>query len=154
MKCKHCDVKMIKISELTMKEIISFLNNNPLKRLDKLEKNGGVLVYYREIDGIINDELFNNKIQFRKVEKIEKNKLKLFGFKTLFPLDNPTVIYNERLVYTLIPMKDEYLDIIEKGLDKLGGNYSSTKLNNILTKSFMLKEFMINYDNYIENEVI
>lgn len=30
MKCKSCDGKMIQVSDLTLKEIENFLNNNPI----------------------------------------------------------------------------------------------------------------------------
>lgn len=49
MKCKSCDGKMIKVSDLAFEEIENFFNNNPLKSLDRLENGDGVLVYYREI---------------------------------------------------------------------------------------------------------
>lgn len=152
MKCKSCDGKMVKISDLTFEEIESFLNNNPLKSLDKLENGDGVLVYYRQVSPIDENEFYGNKIQFRKVEKVENNKLKLFGFKNLFSLDNSTVIYEEHLLYTLVPMNERYLKVLKDGLEKLGSNYSGTKLNNILKKSFILEEFKKQYDGYIEKE--
>lgn len=152
MKCKCCDGKMIKVSDLTLEEIENFLNNNPLKSLDKLENGEGVLVYYREKNFFDENEFYGNKIQFRKVEKVENNKLKLFGFKNLFSLDNPTVIYRERLLYTLVPMNERYLKVLKDGLIKLDNNYSGTKLNNILKKSFMLEEFKKQYDGYVEEE--
>lgn len=37
MKCSCCDGKMIKVSDLAFEEIENFLNNNPLKFLDRLE---------------------------------------------------------------------------------------------------------------------
>lgn len=80
------------------------------------------------------------------MEKIENQMIKLSGLKLLFSLNNPTVIYNERLLYTLIPMKNEYLSVLKNGLEKLGNNYSGTKLNNILKKSFMLEELKEIYD--------
>ncbi|MGL6114443.1 MAG: hypothetical protein ACRC1R_05330 [Cetobacterium sp.] len=95
---------------------------------------------------------YGNKIQFRKVEKVEKAMLKLYGFKNLFSLDNPTIIYGERLLYTLVPMNEKYLKVLKDGLMKLGSNYSGTKLNNILKKSFMLEEFRRKYDGYVNNE--
>ncbi|WP_047396536.1 hypothetical protein VSU16_16315 (plasmid) [Cetobacterium somerae] len=152
MKCNRCSGKMIKVSDLTLEEIENFLNNNPLKSLDKLENGDGVLVYYREINPIDKNEFYGNKIQFRKVEKVENNELKLFGFKNLFFLDNPTVVYEERLLYTLVPMKQKYLKVLKNGLNQLGSNYSGTKLNNILKKSFLLEEFRKQYDNYVEEE--
>ncbi len=106
MKCKSCDRKMIKVSDLAFEEIENFFNNNPLKSLDKLENGDEVLVYYRQINSIDENEFYGNKIQFRKVEKVENNELKLFGFKNLFSLDNPTVVYGERLLYTLVPMNE------------------------------------------------
>lgn len=63
MKCKSCDGKMVKISDLTFEEIESFLNNNPLKSLDKLENGDGVLVYYRQVSPIDENEFYGNKIQ-------------------------------------------------------------------------------------------
>ena len=152
MKCKSCDGKMIKVSDLALKEIENFLNNNPLKFLDKLENGDGVLVYYRQINPIDENEFYSNKIQFRKVEKVENNELKLFGFKNLFSLDNPTVVYGERLLYTLVPMNERNLKVLKDGLMKLDSNYSGTKLNNILKKSFMLEEFRRKYDGYIKKE--
>lgn len=152
MKCNCCSGKMIKVSDLTLEEIENFLNNDPLKSLDKLENGDGVLVYYREINFFDKNEFYDNKIQFRKVEKAENNELKLFGFKNLFSLDNPTVLYGDRLLYTLVPMKQKYLKVLKDGLNKLGSNYSGTKLNNILKKSFMLEEFRKQYDNYVEKE--
>lgn len=152
MKCNCCSGKMIKVSDLTLEEIENFLNNDPLKSLDKLENGDGVLVYYREINPFDKNEFYGNKIQFRKVEKVENNELKLFGFKNLFSLDNPTVLYGDRLLYTLVPMKQKYLKVLKDGLNKLGSNYSGTKLNNILKKSFMLEEFRKQYDNYVEKE--
>ena len=152
MKCKSCDGKMIKVSDLAFEEIENFLNNNPLKFLDKLENGDGVLVYYRQINPIDENEFYSNKIQFRKVEKVENNELKLFGFKNLFSLDNPTVVYGERLLYTLVPMNERYLKVLKDGLMKLDSNYSGTKLNNILKKSFMLEEFRRKYDGYIKKE--
>lgn len=150
MKCKSCHGKIVKVSDLTLGEIGKFLNNNPLKSLDRLENGDGVFVYYREINPIDKNEFYGNKIQFRKVEKVENNKLKLFGFKNFFSLDNPTVVYGERLLYTLVPMKEKYLKILKDGLIKLDSNYSGTKLNNILKKSFMLEEFRHKYDEHIE----
>ncbi|MDX8335104.1 hypothetical protein [Candidatus Cetobacterium colombiensis] len=150
MKCKSCDGKMIKVSDLAFEEIENFLNNNPLKSLDRLENGDGVLVYYRQINPIDENEFYGNKIQFRKVEKAENNELKLFGFKNLFSLDNPTVVYGERLLYTLVPMNERYLKVLKDGLMKLDSNYSGTKLNNILKKSFMLEEFRRKYDGYIK----
>ena len=152
MKCSCCSGKMIKVSDLTLEEIENFLNNNPLKSLEKLENGDGVLVYYREINPIDKNEFYGNKIQFRKVEKVENNELKLFGFKNLFSLDNPTVIYKESLFYTLVPMKQKYLKVLKDGLKKLDSNYSGTKLNNILKKSFMLEEFKKQYDGYVEEQ--
>lgn len=152
MKCKSCDGKMIKVSDLAFEEIENFLNNNPLKSLDRLENGDGVLVYYRQINPIDENEFYGNKIQFRKVEKVENNELKLFGFKNLFSLDNPTVVYGERLLYTLVPMNERYLKVLKDGLIKLDSNYSGTKLNNILKKSFMLEEFRRKYDGYIKKE--
>lgn len=152
MKCNCCSGKMIKVSDLTLEEIENFLNNDPLKSLDKLENGDGVLVYYREIKPFDKNEFYDNKIQFRKVEKAENNELKLFGFKNIFSLDNPTVLYGDRLLYTLVPMKQKYLKVLKDGLNKLGSNYSGTKLNNILKKSFMLEEFRKQYDNYVEKE--
>lgn len=152
MKCNCCDGKMIKVSDLTLEEIENFLNNNPLKSLDKLESGDGALVYYRQVNPIDKNEFYGNKIQFRKVEKVESNSLKLFGFKNLFSLDNPTVIYRERLLYTLVPMNEEYLKVLKDGLKKLDSNYSGTKLNNILKKSFMLEELRRKYDGYIKKE--
>lgn len=149
MDCKICNGKMIKISDLTLEEIEVFFNNNPLKPLGKLEKNDAILVYFREVCPIFKDEIYNNKIQFRKVEKLEKNQLKLFGFKNLFPLNNPTVLYGNNLLYTLVPMEEKYLEILKNEVKKLGKNYSGTKLNNILKKSFMLEEFKIQYDRDI-----
>lgn len=152
MKCICCSGKMIKVSDLTLEEIEVFFNNNPLKSLDKLENGDGILVYYREINPIDKNQFYGNKIQFRKVEKVENNELKLFGFKNRFFLDNPTVLYGERLLYTLVPMNQKYLKVLKDGLNKLGSNYSGTKLNNILKKSFMLEEFRKQYDNYVEEE--
>lgn len=152
MKCNYCSGKMIKASDLTLEEIENFLNNDSLKSLDKLENSDGVLVYYRELNPIDKNEFYGNKIQFRKVEKVENNELKLFGFKNLFSLDNPTVVYEERLLYTLVPMKQKYLKVLKDGLNKLGSNYSGTKLNNILKKSFLLEEFKSKYDSYAEEE--
>lgn len=152
MKCKSCDGKMIKVSDLAFEEIENFFNNNPLKSLDRLENGDGVLVYYRQINPIDENEFYGNKIQFRKVEKVENNELKLFGFKNLFSLDNPTVVYGERLLYTLVPMNERYLKVLKDGLMKLDSNYSGTKLNNILKKSFMLEEFRRKYDGYIKKE--
>ena len=146
MKCKSCDGKMIKVSDLAFEEIEIFFNNNPLKFLDRLENGDGVLVYYRQINPIDENEFYGNKIQFRKVEKVENNELKLFGFKNLFSLDNPTVVYGERLLYTLVSMNERYLKVLKDGLIKLDSNYSGTKLNNILKKSFMLEEFRRKYD--------
>lgn len=54
---------MVKISDLTFEEIESFLNNNPLKSLDKLENGDGVLVYYRQVSPIDENEFYGNKIQ-------------------------------------------------------------------------------------------
>lgn len=144
--------KMIKVSDLAFEEIENFLNNNPLKFLDRLENGDGVLVYYRQINPIDENEFYSNKIQFRKVEKVENNELKLFGFKNLFSLDNPTVVYGERLLYTLVPMNERYLKVLKDGLIKLDSNYSGTKLNNILKKSFMLEEFRGKYDGCIKKE--
>lgn len=152
MKCKSCDGKMIKVSDLAFEEIENFLNNNPLKSLDRLENGDGILVYYRQINPTDENEFYGNKIQFRKVEKVENNELKLFGFKNLFSLDNPTVVYGERLLYTLVPMNERYLKVLKDGLIKLDSNYSGTKLNNILKKSFMLEEFRRKYDGYIKKE--
>lgn len=149
MKCKSCDGKMIKVSDLAFEEIENFFNNNPLKSLDRLENGDGVLVYYREISFINENEFYGNKIQFRKVEN---NELKLFEFKNIFSLDNPTVVYGERLLYTLVPMNERYLKVLKDGLIKLDSNYSGTKLNNILKKSFMLEEFRRKYDGYIKKE--
>lgn len=146
MKCKYCNQNMIKPSDLSLEEILTFLKTNPLKSLDKLTTNDGVLVYYREISLLNKNEFLGNKIQFRKVEKVENQMIKLSGLKLLFSLNNPTVIYNERLLYTLIPMKNEYLSVLKNGLEKLGNNYSGTKLNNILKKSFMLEELKEIYD--------
>lgn len=42
------------------------------------------------------------------------------------------------------------LRILKDGLIKLNSNYSGTKLNNILKKSFMLEEFRHKYDGHIE----
>ncbi|MGL5191868.1 MAG: hypothetical protein ACRC7S_19675 [Cetobacterium sp.] len=149
MKCSCCDEKMIKVSDLAFEEIENFLNNNPLKSLDRLENGDGVLVYYRQVSPIDKNQFYGNKIQFRKVEKVENNKLKLSGFKNLFSLDNPTVIYKESLLYTLVPMEKKYLKVLKDGFEKLGSNYSGTKLNNILKKSFMLEEFRSKYDDCI-----
>lgn len=152
MKCKSCDAKMVKVSDLTFEEIENFFNNNPLKSLNKLERGDGVLVYYREKGFFDENEFYGNKIQFRKVEKVENNELKLFGFKNLFSLDNPTVVYGERLLYTLVPMNERYLKVLKDGLIKLDSNYSGTKLNNVLKKSFMLEEFKKRYDGYVEKQ--
>lgn len=152
MKCKSCDGKMIKVSDLTFEEIENFLNNNPLKSLNRLKSGDGVFVYYRQVNPIDKNQFYGNKIQFRKVEKVENNKLKLSGFKNLFSLDNPTVVYGERLLYTLVPMNERYLKVLKDGLKKLDSNYSGTKLNNILKKSFMLEEFKKQYDGYVEEE--
>ena len=141
---------MIKVSDLTLEEIENFLNNNPLKSLNRLKSGDGVFVYYRQVNPIDKNQFYGNKIQFRKVEKVENNKLKLSGFKNLFSLDNPTVIYKESLLYTLVPMEKKYLKVLKDGLEKLGSNYSGTKLNNILKKSFMLEELRRKYDEYIK----
>lgn len=49
-------------------------------------------------------------------------------------------------------MEEEYLKVLKVRLKKLGSNYSGTKLNNILKKSFMLEEFKKQYDGYVDEE--
>lgn len=49
-------------------------------------------------------------------------------------------------------MNEGYLKVLKDGLKKLDSNYSGTKLNNILKKSFMLEEFKKQYDGYVEEE--
>ncbi len=43
-----------------------------------------------------------------------------------------------------------YLKVLKGGLIKLDSNYSGSKLNNILKKSFMLEELRRKYDEYIK----
>lgn len=49
-------------------------------------------------------------------------------------------------------MNERYLKVLKDGLIKLDSNYSGTKLNNILKKSFMLEEFRRKYDGCIKKE--
>ena len=130
--CKQCNHKMIKVSDFTYSEVISFLDG---------ERDFYALVLIEKTRDLWDTIEIKKSLNFRKKEEIEGNRVKLYGLKS--PLIDGRVEVSKassKIEYSLqditpLVVKEirDYMNNIEET------DYSNTKLNNYLWKKSALK---------------
>jgi hypothetical protein len=125
---------MIRTSDFTYDEVVRFI---------KGEMDFYALVLIEKRTDLWGDIEIKKSINFRKIEEIDGNKIKLYGMKE--PLVNGEVsisIGSKTIQYKLFEITDEVVEIIREYMKDLGKKeFSSTKLNNYLWKKSPLKRY-------------
>lgn len=139
MKCKKCNSQMIKTSDLMYNEVLNFIERN---------FSPYVLILIEKKSDILGRIDIKKSIHLRKIEKIDKNTIKLYGLKTPL-IDGLAIIVKgyETITYRNLEITENIIEIIAYYMKtQTEETYSNTKLNNYLGKKSPLKEIYI-YQN-------
>ena len=134
MNCKICNHEMIRTSDFTYDEVVRFI---------KGERDFYALVLIEKINDLWGDIEIKKSINFRKIEKINGNKIKLYGMKESLVNGEVSIsIGSKTIQYRLLEITDEVVEIIREYMKDLGDKkFSNTKLNNYLWKKSPLKRY-------------
>ena len=136
MKCKKCNSQMIKTSDLMYNEVLNFIEGNLTPY---------ILILIEKKKDILGTIEIKKSIHLRKIEKSDKNKVKLYGLKTVL-IDGIAIIDREyeTITYRNLEITENIIEIIVNYMKtQTEATYSNTKLNNYLGKKSPLKEIYI-----------
>jgi len=134
MNCKICNHEMIKTSDFTYEEVVRFIEG---------ERDFYALVLLDKRTDLWGSIEIKKSINFRKIEKRDGNRIKLYGMKETLVNDETSIsIGSKTIQYRFLEITDEVVEIIREYMKDLGEKeFSSTKLNNYLWKKSPLKRY-------------